>query len=260
MLQNLQSFYETNGISQYGFHCPNYVDCRDDNIHFTEAKATFVSTGYEKHLLPRVLILSLDSGDSNPNPEDRTLAAVRKQEEMVRDVSTLPRNDHWYCTHEIIHSILRKFKPDLRLIEDVQHYFAHINSAKCCQNKSGRSQADDLLFKNCRGFVRDEIPILAPEILVTQGQKARDVIRDWFHVVKEIKGVHNNCGNISEIKIITINDRFTLWIQTYHPKQKSGLYHKQRKELVLAGEYGKIAEKFMNEHHSSSKSQTSLGK
>ena len=60
-------------------------------------------------------------------------------------------------------------------------YFAHVNSAKCCANENGAThaararmeQAPEEFFEMCREFARTELPILVPEVVITQGAKAR---------------------------------------------------------------------------------------
>jgi hypothetical protein len=49
---------------------------------------------------PRLLFLSLDSGSAEVDPSVKTLEAVRRRE-VNCDVNALPRNKHWYLTHEL---------------------------------------------------------------------------------------------------------------------------------------------------------------
>ena len=110
MLDTLNAFYSSRGISPVGFRCPFRPACSAGAPHFTEAKASFVGPRYEGRTLPRLLFLSLDSGSGRRDPHSRTVEAVRKRE-LARDVAALPRNRHWYRTHEMAFKLLRQFEP-----------------------------------------------------------------------------------------------------------------------------------------------------
>ena len=176
MLRELKTFYKKEGILSTSFTCPFKSDCKGTSKSFTGPKSTFVSTGYETGTLPRLLFLSLDSGSGDADPAKRLPLAIRKKLERDVDVLSLPRHRHWYRTHELAWYILRRFDKTLN-IEDTRKYFAHANSAKCCMNKAGSKKADKRLFRNCSPYLRDELPLLAPEIIVTQGNEARKAIR-----------------------------------------------------------------------------------
>src|SRR5690606_234200 len=146
---------------------------------FTTAKEAFVSSGYVKHELPRIVFLSLDSGSAEKDPHLKTLESVRIWEEEKENVLALPKNKHWYRTHELAYTILRNFRLDLR-IDQARHYFAHVNSAKCCMNNPQRAQANQILFDNCGEFTPGELEILDPDIIITQGKWAKLVIDKAF--------------------------------------------------------------------------------
>ena len=94
MLEKLTVFYEEHGISP--FRCCSLPKCNKANSpRFTEAKASYVGPHYEKRQLPRLLFLSLDSGEGCSDPEQRTIEAVRCQN-LATDVETLEKNKHWY--------------------------------------------------------------------------------------------------------------------------------------------------------------------
>jgi len=180
MYKALIAYYRKNGISAIGFNCPNYVSCSRDNTKlFTTAKEAFVSTGYVAHTLPRLAFVSLDSGSAVTDPSLKTLESVRLWEEEKENVLMLPKNKHWYRTHELAYTILRNFDPNLK-IEEARHYFTHVNSAKCCQNNPGRGQANQILFDNCRQFIPGELEILDPDIIITQGKWAKLAVDSAF--------------------------------------------------------------------------------
>ena len=171
MLRRLTAFYESHGISPVNFHCPSRSECAAGSPDFTEAKMSSVPPRYGMPGLPRLLFLSLDSGSGSSDPRERTAEAVR-QWNVECDVAALPRNKHWYRTHELAFELLRQFKPDLT-VPETRLCFAHVNSAKCCQNKSGRKRADSILFENCRRFIPAELGLLGPDVVVTQGGRRK---------------------------------------------------------------------------------------
>ena len=232
MLKRLNAFYSSRGISPVGFRCPSRTVCSANSPHFTEAKASFVGPCYEERTLPRLLFLSLDSGSGRPDPQQRTVEAVRMRE-LARDVGALPRNKHWYRTHEMAFELLRQFRPRLS-VADTRLYFAHVNSAKCCQNKHGKKQADSTLFENCRRFVPDELRILQPDVVVTQGGRAKDAILKSFAVRRHVRrtvesgarfrrDAHYETGLIE----LESDGQTALWLQTYHPSN-FGHFNPQR--------------------------------
>ena len=161
MLQELEGYYRQKGILSTSFTCRYKKQCKGDCAEFTGPKSSFVSTGYERRVLPRLLFLSLDSGSGDKNDKNRLPTAVRQQEEVETDVLALHKGKHWYRTHEIAWHILRRFDHNIK-IEDTRKHFAHVNSAKCCMNKPQKGQADDILFENCRDYLEGELENTMP--------------------------------------------------------------------------------------------------
>lgn len=219
IFEDLRKYYDQAGIAAVGFRCGHRADCRGDCTDFTEAKEAFVGSEYEKGTLPRLLFVSLDSGSGQERPEERTLQAVRRGEELQSHVLCLPKNKHWYLTHEFAWRILQAFKDDLRL-EDVARYFAHANSAKCCMNKKGRTQADQRLFRNCREYLAPEILLLLPDIIVTQGKQAEWALESGF-------GPPESLDCACPARSIDVGGRSVLWIAQYHPSYYRGFYRQR---------------------------------
>ena len=158
MLSSLAAYYGAKGIAPEDFRCHHVAECSAESPRFTTAKASFVGTEYEKGNGPRLLFLSLDSGSAEVDPRRKTIEAVRYRE-LRENVAALHKNKHWYRTHELAWVLLRHFHPRLT-IDTTSPYFAHVNSAKCCQNKHQRGKANRTLFANCRGFIPGELAIL----------------------------------------------------------------------------------------------------
>jgi len=223
MLNELTNYYQRKGISPLDFRCQHLQICSDGNDRFVKAKGAFVGTEYEKGTLPRLLFASLDPGSSDSNPERRTVESVRLQEEHDCDVAKLPKNRHWYRTHELAWILLKRIKPDLQ-IRDSHSYFAHVNSVKCRASNENHQSASPILFRNCQKYIGGEIAILKPAILVTQGEKAREAIQQSFKISESLEDKYI-CSHVW----IFIEGKKVLWFHTYHPRN-FGKFNQQRRE------------------------------
>lgn len=188
---------------------------------------------YGEGTLPRLLFLSLDSGEGRRDPQQRTGEAVRRQA-LDCDVAALPKNRHWYRTHEMAWELLRQFEPHLT-VADTRLHFAHVNSAKCCQNKRGRERADSTLFENCRRFIPGELRILKPDVVVTQGRPAKDAVLKSYGAQQHDKRTvesdrrrfkRDACYETGLIEIEP-DEKLCLWLHTFHPRD-FGRFNPQR--------------------------------
>ena len=241
MISELKAYYKNNGILSTSFTCKYKSQCESSSKQFTGPKSSFISTGYEEGILPRLLFLSLDSGKGHEDPKMRLPLSVRKRMQAV-DVLSIPKNRHWYRTHELAWYLLRRFDQNMT-IEDTKFHFAHVNSAKCCMNKAGSKKADRLLFKNCSGYLKEELSILSPNIIVTQGNEAKSAIQNLYE---------NSTKQFDDYSsLIRFNNCKIFWLHTYHPSNW-GAFNKQRnydstKKIALGWErYSKLAHRHIS--------------
>jgi hypothetical protein len=243
MISSLKKYYESCGISALGFSCMHYDECRaecDQISKFTTAREPYIGSHYGKKGIPKLLFLSLDSGDEGEDPELKTIHALRKGNLNLKP-KEIPKGRHWYITHQFAWVIFDEFNKQTNSKLDIGHtdekmhfypeneiykimpYFAHTNSAKCCMNKPQAKQANKKLFTNCRGYIPKELELFKPHILVTQGDFARKVVEEA--IVKEIfslikpRKIHKTNKKWPDIMIIEINKNKPLhWIHHYHPR------------------------------------------
>lgn len=223
MLDRLTSYYDSNGILPTNFRCHHASSCSADSPRFTGAKASYIGPRYGDGTYPRLVFLSLDSGDGGGNADQRTFTSVQHATLRWRP-DPGDQMKHWYQTHELARKLLACREPN---VLDSRLFFAHVNSAKCCQNNPQRGKAGSVLFDNCRGYIPGELRILSPDILVTQGDEARDV------VVKELPPVKHDRRDIEGARYETgiiqlVPGKQALWLQTYHPNARHR-FHRQRK-------------------------------
>lgn len=225
LFRSLHAFYDANGIGAEGFRCANEAACQGGATGFSTAKEAYVGDEFGESGLPRLVFLSLDSGDGGEGATARTLEALQTHENRV-DVSRLNRGRHWYQTRVLALALLAPLRPSLD-IDDIHHHFAHTNSAKCCLNKAGRAQADSRLFDNCRKFIPGELEILMPDILVTQGRWARVAVKAGF--VGAIGELRTAAPSAGPYRLLDMPGRSgVVWFHSHHPRA-FGLYRRQVK-------------------------------
>ena len=235
LIRALTEYYDGKNILSTRFDCKHRKDCqgclpstpadaklpKDAEDTFTEAKAAFVGDRYGE-CNPRLLFVSSDPGGAlkrgdpeynHISPHSRTLAGVwegnaRIMRRYVDGTETIERQ-RLEGTNQVAEAILREF-PGVLQGEHPMRFYAHTNAAKCSVNNEGREEAHKTLFNNCREYLREEINIFRPDILVTHGGNARRGVKYAFPGIKIEEW---SCPNLFVIH----TQRPILWLNTYHP-------------------------------------------
>ncbi len=218
IIDKIDKYYKDQGIHSLHFTCKHKKECSSNCKGFTGPKSAFLPDKYGSSY-PRIAFLSLDSGDGVSDPKERTPRAVRRQEQIECVVERLPKGHHWYETHVWAQAIYNAISTDHISLENIHNCFCHLNSVKCCQNKLHAKEADPLLFRNCQKYVPQELKLIAPHILVTQGNRAHNAIKRSFVFERIWQNVY----------LISSPIKF-LWVRTYHPAAY-GYYYRQKKDL-----------------------------
>lgn len=245
MINRLKEYYDKRGISSLNFHCQHYDSCIQvvkDRSKFATGRAPDVGTEYGKGILPRLLFLSLDSGSAPLDPKKRSFDAPQNQNGGWLPTSKRELNQHWYITHQfawhVFNEINKTFGLSLNIgkinndhhfqppdeIHKIKPFFSHTNSIKCSVNKENRKQAPDLLYKNCRKFIINELHILDPDILVTQGNFAWEAavrLDSEILVQENISKVNIRKDDFNILRLKT--GKVLLWIHHYHPASRRGV-------------------------------------
>ena len=231
MIRRLRFYLESKGISAKRFKCCHYKECKGGNPNFVKATEPTIGADYIKNELPRVLFVSLDPGSADKDPNSRTLAVINNIGDSGNPLS-LSKGDHWHETHVLAWMLLRRFLPSLQF-KHIGSYFAHTNSAKCCQNNAGNAMASITMFNNCKKFPPKEIEILSPDILVTQGRMAQAVVesgiyngeQDCYGSAERLETYVDECY----VYLITVGEREIIWLHSYHPHTRPpNLYQYQK--------------------------------
>lgn len=263
MQEQLDTYYERDRISPVEntgnfdnmfneFGCPMKENCRAAALNGAEfsvfeprTEGVYVSKYYEEgnyngDRIPRIVVISL----SAPRPDISTAEnETCSQTERVQ-------NYHWPETLMTVRSLLcpsispEKF-PEPELIEEL---FVHLRTAKCCSNAEGGNQEPPQVYENCGRYLGEEVRILKPDVIVTQGnyahwQAEKHVFKEKVEniAVEEVDGIDDS---IARIMNLTEDNLSIYWLRAIFPTPKWGLmrrWHEQAgPEISVEGIRGVI--------------------
>jgi hypothetical protein len=254
MLDKLRNHYDCLGIGAERFACRHERSCRSVCADMVTPREAFVGSLYEAGLLPRLLFVSLDAANDHPGrePSKRTLAYMRYWEENGKTLpegcqpERLHKGRHWYETHRLAYEMLNPIAINLRGMPlqfgAIHKYFAHTNSAKCKDAARSTNQGNNLMFDNCRGFIREEVELLQPDVIVTQGKWARIAIDESFQAVREPRAHPQHPQYLCEF--VGVRNRVVLKISTFHQNNRRGEFHREKKSAYCW--YCEVAREFFS--------------
>lgn len=230
----LMEFYQRCKISPEHFDCPHQDFCRSFAFQneMTETKMSMVGSQYGGEY-PKIVVVSLDPPYGNQGafvePNQRTTEYVTARHEA--DDYTLNRpNPHWAMTQIIVKDILCLFGFKAqggtavvaegyagRPIENVSKYFAHVNVAKCSMNNKGKRQANKTVHSKCSdSYLREELVILEPDILITQGTITNEIMSLM------LEGRMFQESDLRVPRLVNTGSKPTLWLLMRHPARQLG--------------------------------------
>lgn len=230
----LVEYYQQRGIHPEQFACPHQDFCRAFAYRndMTEAKMSAVGSYYGSKY-PKIVVVSLDPPYGNQGnfvkPEQRTTAYITAKHET--DDYTLNRpNPHWALTQIIVKDLLALFGYEAkeraavvtetyagRPIENVTAFFAHVNVAKCSMNNIGKRQADRKVHKTCgNSYLREELAILEPDLLITQGNATNTIMNDLLLGSRFLE------SDLPAVRRFVIGKKSPLWLLMRHPARQIG--------------------------------------
>ncbi len=205
----------------------DYQICEtDDELRGSE---TPVCSNYGSPI--KIVVLSLDAGSRAYSMEDQ-IAWLETDAYNDMEKENGWANWHGEGTKYILQKILREWDESEyeRLFkDDYLSRFAHVRSAKCSiPGKLGAdgaqqrqsSQAPPYFFDNCRNFVREEIAILEPDLIIAQGDYAQKTTEKFeqinINLLNEYN-IDNSNHRCNTIGYSAFKDKNILTIGTYHP-------------------------------------------
>ena len=257
MIRALTEYYDRMGILSTNFRCPHLAKCQGRLRSaptcavgsmkearakiagkFVQAKSASVCAGYEDARtlgIPRLMIVSADPGSmvypgrNFVAAEDRTPESVRR----IRSGINLKPVKTGLWQHRLACRVFEEFGPDIDISVNSMRYWAHVNAVKCCMNKPKNELASRILFENCRGYLRGEIEILSPDVIVSQGREAMEGVGDVFSVPFET----------GREQVVALPDgKQVLWLPTHHPNSGKH-FHGQRNGPTWGPDWKRFAER-----------------
>ena len=203
---------------------------------------------YKGDHIPRIVVVSL----SAPQPGDPFVENSSSQGEKM----TL----HWQETLPMVRSLLHHFiapenfpkpipnpimseeeKENKKIIEDL---FVHVRTAKCCSSAGGGGQEHSKVYTNCGVYLGEELRILEPDVIVTQGGFAhREAVKHVFDEIKieEVEGIDHSIAHIVNLK--HDSDWKVYWLRTCFPTERFGVmrrYYYPQAGLEIDSEQGVV--------------------
>lgn len=228
------------------FGCPMKEDCRvaaalngvENFVFAPRTEGVYVSKyyadgEYKGDRIPRIVVISL----SVPRPDIST--AKNETSSQTKKV----QNYHWPETLMTVRSLLYPFispekfpKPEL-----VEKLFVHLRTAKCCSNAGGGNQEPRQVYENCGGYLGEEVRILKPDVIITQGNYAHwQAEKHVFEknaaniMVEEVEGIDDSIVRLVNLKE---DNRSVYWLRTRFP---TPLYGHMKKWHEQAGPEVKV--------------------
>ena len=188
-----------------------------------EVSQCYEEREYEGHRIPRIVVISLSVPKPEPMPPCPT-----------EESKSCPLNPHWRGTTTTVRSLVCPFIC-LAPAEDskdkstkiIEQFFVHIRTGKCCSNVGGTSQEPDQLYENCgRCYLGEEVSILKPDVIVTQGDPAHHMSERYvFDVIdrRTVGGIADS-DSIAHIVRLKEDKRKVYWLRSRFPTGYAGFY------------------------------------
>ena len=116
----------------------------------------------------RIVVISLDTGGGSGEESGADLCQRRKD---IKKTANCEKNPHMRGTIATL-----KHLYGCRSESDLLTRFAMTNSAKCSGKDKKKDRVPDKLYKNCREHGLAELKELNPQLVVTQGTMARNLL------------------------------------------------------------------------------------
>jgi hypothetical protein len=195
MLARLDRYYHEQGISASDFKCKHLHACRSvckpgEMVSLPEA---YVGPKYEAETpLPRLLFVSSDTNAASWRKEYSAVwgSLMDIREDKLDNHRRASAKAHWGQTLNLAGALLAPFALK-RLSKGIDQdriveYIAHANSTRCKDSSIKEGEGNEKMYLNCRGYVKDEVVVMQPDIIVTQGVRARGALKDVFPVIQHI--------------------------------------------------------------------------
>ena len=122
-------------------------------------------------------------------------------------------------------------------VKIIENLFVHARTAKCCSNANGKRQEPGILYDNCGEYLSEELKILSPDVIITQGNHAHRIVEKHAfasHMCSaEIEGINpvNNIANTAHLRSDTDRRCAVYWLKSHHPSYFRGFYKQAGRKI-----------------------------
>ena len=265
------------------FQCEKKTDCRkacfgdwkqEKEFLFqphTKKESITVSQEYQDEKyhgdqIPRIVVLSLSKPQPGGAPDNNPAA---------NSETYLDPDKHWSRTLVTVRSLLHPFIASENFPKPVEYgeiekLFVHVRTAKCCSNANNGGAEPPKVYANCGGYLGEELSILKPDVIVTQGNEAHKGAKRHFNAIdiEQVKGLDLGLDlerPIAHIVNLKEGNQCVYWLKMTFPTIKFGWMKRWNKEAGPAIEsesnvvgkkrakrkhlmrYGKAIKEFIND-------------
>ena len=228
MLEKLDRYYHEQGIPALGFNCKHRDACSAVCApgQMVSVPESYVGAEYEAGILPRLLFVSSDTNNPEWLKDDPKMGTLRE----IRKIMWRDRNEpchqkphgHGHQTIDLARMLLAPYAKERlgKVIEfnDFVGYIANVRSTRCKSLSVGTKEGNPLMFGNCMGFLKGEIEVLHPDIIVTQGTRARNALWNIFQPSNGRVPMPGNPHHKAFYEIIQLSEGHrTIKIVAWHP-------------------------------------------
>ena len=173
----LMDFYSAHGLLAKDFRCKNSNQCEIAASPRELSRGASAHIG-EKYGDPyRIVVVSLDRGHQSEKTD-----STESRTNIIEGLWEQKTKQHMTGTKKILTALLEK---EFASSENLFLHFAMTNSAKCSGNDGDRSVVPDALYEKCATFAWEELGLLEPELIITQGKMARNVLNGYVEALSE---------------------------------------------------------------------------
>ena len=119
----------------------------------------------------------------------------------------------------------------------MESLFVHARTAKCCSNADGERQEPAKVYENCGGYLSEEMGILEPDVIITQGNNAHPMAEEYVFNTDtiEITGIEGigPGHNVAHVATLRYNSRPVFWLRSYHPGARWRYYSQAGDKIAL---------------------------
>ena len=228
-VDSLRTLYDCRkiGVSRerITFDCDHFACCskaaKDKGRCLTKGAEAHVGEKYGKPI--RLVVISLDTGG---DPDEEYGEALLERREAIQAVTYDCANRHMKGTIETLGHLYGRDKSE----SDLLKRFAMTNSAKCSGKDKSKTSVPYKLYKNCKKHGLAELKELNPQLIVTQGAKARDLLDcrdiDEEEIQKRVPSLTWGDAEKKHLKYWKNGTQLVPVLQCPHPSARFGLWRR----------------------------------